>query len=102
MQKPTIRVVQDQETTISDAHGWEAEQLLRKYGFEKEQQTPIYNPTFDELCNQLQVQQPKRNDYKPVTFQSDNYDSHATWASDKDTGYEFKVTIVSDMKIPKY
>ena len=38
---------------------------------------------------------------KPITFGGNNYHSNETYGSDSDSGLNFKVTVVSDMPIPK-
>jgi len=39
---------------------------------------------------------------KPTTFDINNgYNSQVKYESDSDTGFEFKIEIVSDMNIPK-
>ena len=40
---------------------------------------------------------------KPTTFDgSRGYDSEVKYSSDDDTGFGFKIEIITDMKIPKY
>lgn len=122
MQRPEVRIVQDQqiENTPADISGWEAEQLLRKYGyndqsFSTRETQPIQSEqpglTFDEMIRQeeerLRFEEQRRLSQiygpKPSTFDSNRgYDSEVKYSSDDDTGFSFKVQIVSDMNIPKY
>lgn len=122
MERPQVRLIEDQqiENKPVEVSGWEAEQLLRKYGYndqnfstrepqQQEQQTP--GLTFEEMVAQEEAkrrgeeQRRKAQMYgpKPTTFDSRNgYDSEVKYGSDDDTGFGFKIQIVSDMPIPKY
>ena len=121
MQRPEVRIVQTQqeESKPVDVTGYEAEQLLRKYGYNNQNFSTISNPeakidnglTFEEMIAQEEAK--KRDDEmrrraklygpKPTTFDPKRgYDSEIKYGSDEETGYAFKVQIVSDMPIPKY
>ncbi len=121
MQRPEVRIVQDQQVEIKPAEisGWEAEQLLRKYGYTdqsfstREQEIPQSQPglTFEEMIAQeeskrIEEENRRRSQQfgpKPTTFDGRNgYDSEIKYGSDEDTGFGFKIQIVSDMPIPKY
>jgi hypothetical protein len=121
MERPQARIV-DQQHVESEREitGWEAEQLLRKYGHQPqhnsslpivEQPTQDQNLTFEEMLkveedkrrDLLLKQQQKINGPKPVTFDGTGcYDSEIKYSQDEDSGFGFKVEITSDMKIPKY
>lgn len=122
MEKPKVNLIEDQkvDTTISDVNGWEAEQLLRKYGYEPQQfstrEEPVNTPqqgglTFEEMVAQddlkrKQEEERKRSQMygpKPTTFDGRRgYDSEVKYESDEDTGFGFKIEITTDMKLPKY
>jgi hypothetical protein len=110
--KPEIRIIQNQTEEIKPAEisQNEAEMLLAKYGFKSpiQQQTNNNNLSFEEMIRleeqknkqRLQEQMMKANGPKPLTF-GGNYDSDTIYGTDGDSGYTFKVNIVSDMPIPK-
>lgn len=123
MQRPEVRIIQDQQTETKPAEiqSWEAEQLLRKYGYTdqsfstRESQPvdiPSNNPlTFEEMVAQEEAKRKEEemrkranlHGPKPTTFDGRNgYDSEIKYSSDEDTGFGFKIQIVSDMPIPKY
>jgi hypothetical protein len=120
MEKPQARVI-DQQHVESEREitGWEAEQILRKYGHTPQHQSSISQPipdptsnmTFDELIKleeekrNLEIQKKKQrmNGPNPITFDGrKGYDSEVKYSQDEDTGFGFKIEISSDMKIPKY
>ncbi len=120
MEKPQVRVVQNQEVeSTREITGSEAEEILRKYGHGQPQQfstrqeeTPIEQPglSFEEMIAQ---QEQKERDEKlrrqqqmsgprPATFNGQNgYDSEIKYGSDE-SGFGFKIEIITDMKLPKY
>ena len=120
MQRPEIRIIQNQEEQIQPANidSWEAEQLLRKYGHQPQQfstretvSQPSNNLTFEQMVAQeearLKEEEMRRhqrmNSPRPTTFDgSRGYDSEVKYSSDEDTGFGFKIEITTDMKIPKY
>ena len=59
-----------------------------------------------EEANRKREEMRKRqiqNGPKPTTFNGDNgYDSEVKYGTDDDTGFNFKIEITTDMKIPKY
>lgn len=113
MNKPEVRIVQDQQEEIrpADISQNEAEMLLAKYGYVSQPQS-YHQPaqdnglTFEEMVRQeelknqqrLQEQMKKLNAPKPYTF-GGNYDSDTIYGTDD--GFTFKVNIVSDMPLPK-
>ena len=122
MQRPEIRIIQNQEeqTQPANINSWEAEQLLRKYGHQPQQFStrdesqiihPSQNLTFEQMVAQQEAKlkeeelrkQQRMNGPKPTTFDgSRGYDSEVKYTSDEDTGFGFKIEITTDMKIPKY
>lgn len=117
MIRPEVRVVQAQQEEIRDAQieSWEAEQLMRKYGYQTEQPTQQNNTqqglTFEEMIAQEEARLrqeklaalQKANAPRPISFDgSGGYHSETRYGSDDDSGYGFKVQITSDMPLPKY
>ena len=123
MNRPEVRIIQNQEESTQPANidSWEAEQLLRKYGHQpqqfstREQEVQSQNHssqnlTFEEMIAQeemrLKEEEIRRisrmNGPKPMTFGGSNYDAEVKYSSDEDTGFNFKIEITTDMKIPKY
>ena len=121
MERPQARIVDAQHVESErEVLGYEAEQLLRKYGYQPEQmssipqnQQPVEQPglTFEEMVAQEEAkrryEEERRRQQmygpKPTTFDGRNgYDSEVKYASDDDTGFGFKIEITSDMKIPRY
>lgn len=105
------KIEKDREVT-----GYEAEQLLKKYGYSDNQDTIQDNSTktnpltFEEMVkqkdreekNRLDKERQRRYGPKPITFDSDKgYHSETRYGSDEASGFGFKVEITSDMKIPK-
>ena len=120
MNRPEVRVVQSQqiETNVNpDIDSWEAEQLLRKYGYQSSSnntnipETNVDNGlSFEEMVAQeemrLKNEQMKRDQQmrgpKPISFDGRNgYYSETTYGSDSDSGFSFKIEVTSDMNIPK-
>ena len=112
MNRPEVRIVQDQQEEIkpADISQNEAEMLLAKYGYKSQPQS--YQPaqdnglSFEEMIRieeqknqqRLQEQMMKANGPKPYTF-GGNYDADTVYGTDD--GFTFKVNIVSDMPLPK-
>ena len=121
MQRPEVRIVQGQEEQINDnpqIDGWEAEQLMRKYGYQNtsysthEQPQPVEQPglTFEEMVRQAEEKEiydrlrkeQEMKGPKPISFDGRNgYHTQTTYETDSDSGFGFKIEITSDMKIPK-
>lgn len=124
MNRPEVRIIQNQEENTAPANidNWEAEQLLRKYGYKSEQSSSIENQehvqqpsdnglTFEQMVAQHEAKlreeeerkRAKMYGPKPTTFDGNKgYDSEVKYNTDEDTGFSFKVEITTDMKIPKY
>lgn len=120
MERPQAIIIDAQHVESErEITGWEAEQILRKYGHQPQQYSSIPNIeqnnnqelTFEEMIAQEEAKrkeeilkrQQKLNGPKPITFNSKNgYDSEIKYSQDEDTGFGFKIEISSDMKIPKY
>lgn len=120
MERPQARIVDQQQVeSEKEITGWEAEQILRKYGHQPQQYSSIPEPqqheqpalTFEEMLAQEEAKrndemlrrQQRRNGPNPITFDGRNgYDSEIKYSQDEDTGFGFKIEISSDMKIPKY
>lgn len=117
--RPEVRIVQNQEESSQQVNidNWEAEQLLRKYGYGSQQASTTVDEqqqdnglTFEEMVRQSEQKAKDeqnrimslRNGPKPSTFDGRyGYDSQTTYSSDEDTGFGFKIEIVTDMKLPK-
>lgn len=120
MEKPRVIQVESQKVESErEVSGYEAEEILRKYGYGNQQYSSIPEPkqinpnqdlSFEEM---LKLEEEKRkSEYlrnqqkisgpKPITFAGQNgYDSEIKYGQDEDLGFGFKIEIVSDMKIPK-
>ncbi len=120
MNRPEVRVVQSQQIETNDnpnIDSWEAEQLLRKYGYQSSSnntnipETNVDNGlSFEEMVAheemRLKNEQMKRDQQmrgpKPISFDGRNgYYSETTYGSDSDSGFSFKIEVTSDMNIPK-
>jgi hypothetical protein len=121
MIRPQVRIIQDQQVEINDnpqVSGWEAEQILRKYGYEGSEHSTIPAPsqhpqqgmTFEEMVAQEEARlaqerakiSQQRSGVKPHTFDGSNgYHSETRYGTDDDSGFGFKIQITSDMPIPK-
>lgn len=121
MERPQARII-DQQHVESEREitGWEAEQILRKYGHQPQQHSsPSDNSqsvqdnskTFEQMLQEQEAklreeEERKRqlqNGPRPATFDgSGGYDSEIRYSTDEDTGFGFKIEISTDMKIPKY
>ena len=114
MQRPEVRIVQDQQEEIkpADISQNEAEMLLAKYGYKSNSQnyqtTQSSELSFEEMIRleeeknrqRMHEQMLKANGPKPYTF-GGSYDANTTYGTDGDSGYTFKVSVVSDMPLPK-
>lgn len=117
--RPEVRIVQSQEVEIKDAHidSWEAEQLMRKYGYydqhqqDAQLQTDQSGLTFEEMVaqeearlrNERMAAQQRANAPRPISFDgARGYDTETRYGSDEESGYGFKIQITSDMPLPKY
>jgi hypothetical protein len=120
MERPQVRQIENQYVeSEKEITGWEAEELLRKYGYSQnssnvgnENQQPVNKPlTFEEMITQQDQkrledeQRRKQKMYgpKPTTFDgSRGYESEVKWGSDDELGFGFKIEITTDMNLPKY
>lgn len=108
MNRPEIRIIEDQKEEIKEVEisQYEREMLLGKYGYTNTQPVQPQNDnglTFDEM---IRIEEQKRkeqvaklNGPKPVTFDGE-YHSNVKYDSD-DLGFNYKISIVSNMEIPK-
>ena len=122
MQRPEVRLIQDQQVETNEnpnnINNWEAEQLLRKYGYQNtqystHQELPTIDDglTFDQMIAQEEAKKKNEemrrlqetNGPKPISFDGRNgYHTETKYGSDDDSGYGFKIQVTSDMPIPKY
>ena len=119
MNRPEVRQVEGQRVEAErEITGYEAEELLRKYGYSQEQSfstrvEPVQDQpplTFEDMIAQQNEQRRREeekryqqmNGPKPITFGSNEYDSEVKYGSDDESGFGFKIEITTDMKIPKY
>ena len=116
MNRPEVRIISQQEETNSrEVSGWEAEQLLRKYGQDQSfynrpvvQQPQQPGLTFDQMVAQeearlKQEQLRKHQQMMGPKFNGQNgYESEIRYGSDSDSGFGFKIEITTDMNLPKY
>jgi hypothetical protein len=120
MQRPEVRLIQGQQVETNEnpnIDSWEAEQLLRKYGYQdaqysthQETPAPVDNGlTFEQMIAQEEARikgekmrrQQQMNGPKPISFDGSNgYYTETKYGSDDDSGYGFKIQITSDMPIP--
>lgn len=118
MNRPEVRQIELQKIeSEKEITGWEAEQILRKYGHQlnfdskpSEENNPP-NLTFEEM---IQLEENKKRDEenrkrallygpKPKTFGTQNgYSSEVKYGTEEDTGFNFKIEITTDMNLPKY
>ncbi len=114
MDKPEVKIIQSQEETTSPANidSWEAEQLLRKYGYSNQSEipatpAPIPNPdanlTFEEMVARQEAKKREEEAGRRASRTNPQNDySEVKYSSDEDTGFSFRIEINSDMKLPKY
>lgn len=125
--RPEVRLIEPQSEQSAPANipSWEAEQLLRKYGYDNQQFNnrpqqiqepttvdPNANLTFEEIIAQEEARQREEAERqrlrqqqqmgpKPMTFNGQNgYESEVRYSSDD--GFSFKVEITTDMQLPRY
>jgi hypothetical protein len=119
MERPQVRQIETQYVDSErEITGWEAEELLRKYGYSQKnsnnivsKQTTTSELTFEEMIAQQDQkrledeEKRKKKMYgpKPTTFDgSRGYESEVKWGSDEELGFGFKIEITTDMNLPKY
>jgi len=122
MERPQARIIDAQHVESErEVTGWEAEELLRKYGYDStqfstrqeeiQQHNPQNNLTFEQMVAQEEEKKRReeerrrqlQNGPRPTTFGGENgYDAEVKYGSDEDTGFNFRIEITTDMKLPKY
>lgn len=109
-----IKIIQPQKEEVKEVTGSEAEELLRKYGYgQKDEQlttrvpdvSNMGNLTFEEAIKLHEQEQAalkaKKETKKPISFEAQHgYDKEIKNVSTN--GFNFKVEITTDMKLPKY
>ena len=118
MRRAEIKIVDNQTEEIrpADISQTEKEALLAKYGFGSQQSNYSNNNinnndnglSFEEMCRreEQRLQEQRMREYqkrigpKPVSFDGDYY-SNVNYDSDPESGLSFKVSIVSNMELPK-
>ena len=114
MDKPQVRIVNNQEETINDNPNFsqsEMDNLLAKYGYSSNNvqlnnnhipEPPQNNLTFEEMMRLEEEKIKNANKPKPNTITIDPNDVrfHTTsYGSIDDTGFGIQITISSDMDI---
>jgi len=109
--RPEVRIIDPQSEEIKpmEIPTSETEALLAKYGYSKSPQVshnPIKNPheeeTFEEMVKREEEKKLRQANPSPKSFNSDGYTSDVKWGSDSETGLNFKIEVVTNMKLPKY
>jgi len=106
--RPEVRIVQNQEEEIkpADISQNEMEMLLNKYGYSS---TNIEVNSDNQLSFEDMIRldeeknreiSKKKTSQGPITFTGD-YDQETIYGRSDDSGYTFKIDIVSDMPLPK-
>lgn len=121
MNRPEVRVIQSQEVITQNSEEIsqsEINALLSKYGYnqnhiqqtEVTQQTTQQQISFEEMVrmeeNKLRIEQERRRQQqmapKSVTFDQSRVGYSETKYGTLDDNLGIQISIVSDMKIPKY
>lgn len=109
-----VKIIEAQKEEVREVTGSEAEELLRKYGYGQEDKhistrlpdkKDTSKLTFEELIKLHEEEQSalksKKENKNPISFEAKNgYDKEIKNVSDD--GFNFKVEITTDMKLPKY
>lgn len=106
--RPQVRIIEPQSEEIKPAEisQSESEYLLSKYGYGQSNVSsqPIDPPqntdTFEEMVKKEELKKMNASQSIPQR-RSDGYSSETKWGSDIESGLNFKIEIVTDMKIPK-
>jgi hypothetical protein len=115
--KPEVKIIQNQQIEDNQQpqiDSWEAEQLLRKYGYQSTEsqhisQQPHNNMTFEEMFaleeNKRREEELRKKQInqgaKPISFDGcGGYHTEIKYGSDEESGYGFKIQISSDMPLP--
>lgn len=120
MQRPEVRQIESQRVeSEKEITGWEAEEILRKYGHQSNFSTKNIIPnensqndlTFEEMIklekDRVKIDEENRRSKlygpKPTTFSGSNgYESEVKYGKDDELGFGFKIEITTDMNLPKY
>jgi hypothetical protein len=122
MNRPQVIQVEGQRVEAErEITGYEAEELLRKYGYGQpnefstrvEPQVQQNQPalSFEDMIRQEEEKRKADEDRrrmqingpKPITYNSNSgYDAEIKYGSDDELGFNFKIEITTDMKLPKY
>jgi hypothetical protein len=117
-ERPQVNIVQQQSVESErEITGSEAEEILRRYGHNQQFSTrpqeskPVDNGlSFEQMVLQQEAKEREEmerkknmmNGPRPTTFGGNNYDSEVRYGTEEDTGFGFRIEIVTDMKLPKY
>lgn len=107
-QKPQVKEVQASRVESErEVIGYEAEELLRKYGYQSShtstiKEKPENSMSFEDMIKMEESKRKQKMEQKPATFNSDGYYSETKYGTEPESGYGFKIEIKSDMKIPRY
>lgn len=112
MEKPNIRIIDQQSEEVNDVNDHEAQELLRKYGYFDTQgsvgntNVPIQDEcklSFEEMVERQRLEEESKkksiNKPNPITFNSNGYDYERKSVSED--GISFTIEITTDMNIPK-
>lgn len=116
MSRAEVRIIDDQKEEVTEVKisAAEKEELLIKYGYESLSRETTPNTidsndmTFEEMCRMEEkrirderfITNQRKFGPKPISFDGDYY-SNVNYDSDSVSGVSFKVSIVSNMEIPK-
>lgn len=109
-----VRIIEPQKEEVREVTGSEAEELLRKYGYNQQDQQlttrlpdkkETSNLTFEEMVKLHEEEQAalkaRKETKKPISFSAKNgYDKEIK--NINSSGVNFKIEITTDMKLPKY
>ena len=118
MSNTEIRIIEPQKVeTEREITGYEAEEILKKYGYVEEYSSIPKAPikevpklSFEDMIkaeqNKIKEEEERkiqRQKNKPKTFDSSSgYDTKIQYGTDDELGFSFKIEISSDMKLPRY
>lgn len=105
--KPDVKVIHDQSivTNSTSIDSWEAEQLLRKYGYTNTNNSDGQIPTTTEndlTFEEMVAKEEERIRIERLSRKNVDPNIETRYSTDEETGFSFKVEIKSDMPIPKY
>ena len=109
MNNTSVRIIEpDKIESVKEVTGFEAEQILRKYGYSENYTSnnkKDNNLTFEEMVKLKNEENNRihKNVPKPITFNYKNrYNSKVTYGTDDETGFNFKIEISTNMDLPNY